>query len=161
ARAATRRLQGMWLDCLVRWLMSAEIGSEQIWIICDELPVLEYQAELTTLLTRGRKRGLACAIAFQNISQLRSIYGRDTAITLTSCPTTQVFLRITEAETAKWASEQLGSRDLERMSVTQLAGVSQFREGINLSSQRVHENIVSPGEIQLLKPFCGYISVAG
>src|SRR5690348_15711677 len=67
ARAATRRMQGMWLDCLVRWLMTAEIGSDQrVWIVADELPVLDYQAELATLLTRGRKRGLCVVIGFQN-----------------------------------------------------------------------------------------------
>ena len=155
-------MQGVWLDSLVRWLMTTEIGGEKrVWIIDDELPLLGFQAELATLLTRGRKRGLCVVIGFQNISQLRLIYGREGATTLTSCPTTQVILRITEAETAKWASEQLGSREVDRITQSQLAGLSTMREGITIGSQRGTESIVTAGEIQLLRPFHGYISVAG
>ena len=83
ARAAIQRLQGVWLDSLLRWLMSAEIGSDQVWIMADELPAMEYQPQIEKLITRGRKRGLAVVMGFQNVSQLRSIYGRDGAITLT------------------------------------------------------------------------------
>jgi type IV secretory pathway TraG/TraD family ATPase VirD4 len=161
ARAAIQRLQGVWLDSLVRWLMSAEIGSDQVWIMADELPAMEYQPQIEKLITRGRKRGLAVVMGFQNVSQLRSIYGRDGAITLTSSPTTKVILRCDEAETAKWASELLGSREVERMTMTQLAGLSTYREGVNLQPHRSTEHIVTAAEIQLLKPFNGYLCVAG
>jgi len=53
ARAAIQRLQGVWLDSLVRWLMSAEIGSGQVWIMADELPALGYQPQIEKLVTRG------------------------------------------------------------------------------------------------------------
>jgi type IV secretory pathway TraG/TraD family ATPase VirD4 len=161
ARAAIQRLQGVWLDSLVRWLMSAEIGSDQVWIMADELPAMEYQPEIEKLVTRGRKRGLAVVMGFQNVSQLRSIYGADGAITLTSSPTHKVILRCDEAETAKWASDLLGSREVERLSMTQLAGLSTMREGVNLQPQRTNEHIVTPAEIQLLQPFHGYLCVAG
>jgi energy-coupling factor transporter ATP-binding protein EcfA2 len=161
ARAAIQRLQGVWLDSLVRWLMSAEIGSDQVWIMADELPAMEYQPQIEQLVTRGRKRGLAVVMGFQNVSQLRSIYGHDGAVTLTSSPTTKVILRCDEAETAKWASELLGSREIERMNMTQLAGLSAMREGVNLQPQRTTEHIVTAAEVQLLKPFQGYLCVAG
>jgi energy-coupling factor transporter ATP-binding protein EcfA2 len=161
ARAAIQRLQGVWLDSLVRWLMSAEIGSDQVWIMADELPAMEYQPQIEKLVTRGRKRGLAVVMGFQNVSQLRSIYGADGAITLTSSPTTKVILRCDEAETAKWASDLLGSREVERINMTQLAGLSTMREGVNLQPQRTNEHIVTPAEIQLLQPFQGYLCVAG
>ncbi|HEX4209818.1 MAG TPA: type IV secretion system DNA-binding domain-containing protein, partial [Candidatus Binataceae bacterium] len=161
ARAAIQRLQGVWLDSLVRWLMSAEIGSGQVWIMADELPAMEYQPQIEKLITRGRKRGLSAVLGFQNVSQLRSIYGADGAITLTSSPTTKVILRCDEAETAKWASELLGSREVERINMTQLAGLSTMREGVNLQPQRTSEHIVTAAEIQMLKPFHGYLCVAG
>jgi type IV secretory pathway TraG/TraD family ATPase VirD4 len=161
ARAAIQNLQGVWLDSLVRWLMSAEIGSEQVWIMADEFPALEYQPQVEKVVTRGRKRGIAVVIGFQNISQLRSIYGRDGAVTLTSSPTTKVIMRSDEAETAKWASELLGSREIERINMTALTGLSAYREGMNLQSHRTNEHIVAPAEIQLLKPFQGYLCVAG
>jgi len=161
ARAAIQRLQGVWLDSLVRWLMSAEIGSDQVWIMADELPAMEYQPQIEKLVTRGRKRGLAVVMGFQNVSQLRSIYGPDGAIILTSSPTTKIILRCDEAETAKWASDLLGIREVERINMTQLAGLSTMREGVNLQPQRTNEHIVTPAEIQLLQPFHGYLCVAG
>jgi type IV secretory pathway TraG/TraD family ATPase VirD4 len=161
ARAAIQRLQGVWLDSLVRWLMSCDIGSDQVWVMADELPAMEYQPQIEQLVVRGRKRGLAVVMGFQNVSQLRSIYGRDGAVTLTSSPTTKVILRCDEAETAKWASELLGSREIERMNMTQLAGLSSMREGVNLQPQRTTEHIVTPAEVQLLKPFQGYLCIAG
>jgi len=161
ARAAIQTLQGVWLDSLVRWLMSADISSDQVWIMADELPALGYQPQIEKLVTRGRKRGLAVVMGFQNVSQLRSIYGRDGAITLTSSPTTKVILRCDEAETARWASELLGSREIERLSMTQLAGLSAYREGVNLQPQRTTEHIVTPAEVQLLQSLQGYLCVAG
>jgi type IV secretory pathway TraG/TraD family ATPase VirD4 len=161
ARAAIQTLQGVWLDSLVRWLMCAAIGSDQVWIMADELPALGYQPQIENLVTRGRKRGLAVVMGFQNVSQLRSIYGRDGAVTLTSSPTTKVILRCDEADTARWASDLLGSREIERLSMTQLAGLSTYREGVNLQPHRSTEHIVTPAEIQLLKSLHGYLCVAG
>ena len=83
------------------------------------------------------------------------------AITLTSSPTHKIILRCDEAETAKWASDLLGSREVERLNMTQLAGLSTMREGINLQPQRTNEHIVTPAEIQLLQPFHGYLCIAG
>jgi hypothetical protein len=161
ARAAIQSLQGVWLDALTRWLMAADIGSEQVWIIADELPAMGYQSQIEQLLIRGRKRGIAVVIGFQNVSQLRAIYGRDRTVTMTSAPTTKVILRCDEAETAKWASDLLGSREIERTEMTMLAGLSNMREGVNLNARRTTEHIVTPAEIQLLKPFHGYLCVAG
>ena len=161
ARAAIQSLQGVWLDSLVRWLMTSEIGSEQVWIFVDELPAMGYQTQIERLLTRGRKRGISTVIGFQNVAQLRAIYGKDTTVTMTSAPTTKVILRCDEAETAKWASDLLGSREIERTEMTMLAGLSNMREGVNLSARRTSEHIVTPAEVQLLQPFHGYLCVAG
>jgi energy-coupling factor transporter ATP-binding protein EcfA2 len=161
ARAAIQTLQGVWLDTLVRWLMSNEIGSNQVWIMADEMPALGYQPQIKMFITRGRKRGLAVVMGFQNISQLRAIYGDDDAITLTSSPTTKVILRCDEEGTAEWASKMLGSRELIETSMTQVAGVSAMREGINLQNQKREERIVSPAQIQLLQSLHGYLCVAG
>lgn len=161
ARAAIQKLQGVWLDSLVRWLMSAEIGSDQVWIMADEFPALEYQPQVEKVVTRGRKRGICVVMGFQNVSQLRSIYGRDGAITLTSSPSTKIIMRCDEAETAKWASELLGSHEIVRLDMTALTGVSSHREGINLQPHRSTEHIVTAAQVQLLKPLEGYLCVAG
>lgn len=158
---AIRVLQGLWLDCLVRWLMTANIGSDQTWVMADELASLGHQPQIEKLLTRGRKRGLAVVIGLQNVSQLQAIYGREGAITLTSSPSTKVILRVDETETAEWASKLIGNHEVERLTMTQLAGRSTYREGINLSPHRTIEPLVLPDEIKLLQPFTGYLCLAG
>jgi Type IV secretion-system coupling protein DNA-binding domain len=158
---AIRVLQGLWLDCLVRWLMTADIGSDQTWVMADELASLGHQPQIEKLLTRGRKRGLAVVLGLQNVSQLQAIYGREGCITLTSSPSTKVILRVDETETAKWASELIGNHEVERLTMTQLAGRSAYREGINLQPHRGVEPLVLPDEIKLLQPFTGYLCIAG
>jgi type IV secretory pathway TraG/TraD family ATPase VirD4 len=157
------RLQALWLDSLVRWLLGADLerADGQVWIVIDELAVLGYQAQLEQLVTRGRKRGLCVVMGFQNVSQLRSIYGRDRTTTLTSAPTTKVILRCDEAETAEWASEQLGKHEVVRLEMTALAGLSNYREGINLQPHRGVEAIVMAAEVQSLKEYEGYVCIAG
>lgn len=163
SRAALVRLQALWLDSLVRWLLGADLehAGRQVWIMIDELAVLGYQPQLEQLVTRGRKRGLCVVMGFQNVSQLRSIYGRDRTTTLTSAPTTKVILRCDEAETAQWASEQLGKHEVVRVEMTALAGLSSYREGLNLQPHRSVEPIVMAAEVQSLREYEGYLCVAG
>jgi type IV secretory pathway TraG/TraD family ATPase VirD4 len=162
AQAVVQPMQGIWFDCLIRWLLDADIeGEDQTWIVADELPALDYQPNILTLLTRGRKRRLPVVMGFQNVSQMRSIYGRDGTVTLTSSPTTKVVLRCDEPETALWCSDLIGKHEVERLQITQLAGLSSYREGVNLSPHRSIEPLVLPAEIQKLEPFHGYLCIAG
>ena len=100
-------------------------------------------------------------LGFQNISQLRSIYGRDRADTLAASPTTKLIMRCDEAGTAAWASEQIGRREVIRMDMTTLTGLSNYREGFNLQPRQNVESLVLPGEVQMLKPFEAYLCMAG
>ena len=162
ARAAIQRQQGVWLDCLVRWLMSCDRPSDRVWIVADELPAMGYQPTIAeTLLPRSRKRGIACVIGFQSISQLRAIYGRDTAVSITSSPSIKCLFRADETETAEWAAELLGKHEVERLQMTQLAGLSNYREGVNIQPHRSSEHLVMADEIKRLETFCGYLAVAG
>jgi hypothetical protein len=161
SRIATQKLQGVWLDLLTRCLRSNEIGFERVWIFADEFASFGRQPELVDVATGGRKRGISLVLGFQNVSQLRDIYGRDTAITLVSSPTTKIILRCDEPETAKWASDLIGNREITRPQMTSLAGVSGMREGINITSHRSTEPTVMPAQIQLLKELHGYLCIAG
>jgi type IV secretory pathway TraG/TraD family ATPase VirD4 len=160
-RDAVQALQGIWLDCLARWLRARPFHSQHVWIFAEECAAMGYQPELKEIATRGRKRDLSLVMNVQSISQLREIYGHDGAITLISAPSTKVILRVDESEMAEWASQQLGSREVQRLQMAQLAGVSSYREGINLQPQRVVERIVLADEIKLLPRLSGYICIAG
>jgi type IV secretory pathway TraG/TraD family ATPase VirD4 len=100
-------------------------------------------------------------LGLQTISQLRTIYGPEGAVTLTASPSTKLIMRVDETETANAASELIGRHEIERLTMTQLAGLSTYREGVNLAPHRTIETLVMADEIKLLKPFTGYLCVAG
>jgi type IV secretory pathway TraG/TraD family ATPase VirD4 len=163
SRAAALPLQNVWLDCLVRQLLTSDLttASGQVWIVIDELGALDYQGQLENLVVRGRKRGLCVVFGFQAVSQLQSIYGRDRTITLLSAPATKLILRSDEAETAEWASRTLGQREVVRLQMTTLTGPSLYRDGFNLQPHQTLERVVLPAEIQKLPPLEGYLCIAG
>ena len=163
SRAAALPLQNVWLDCLVRQLLTTDLGAtnEQVWIIIDELGALDYQGQLENLVVRGRKRGLCVVLGFQAVSQLHSIYGRDRTVTLLSAPATKLILRSDEAETAEWASRTLGQREVVRLQMTTLTGPSLYRDGFNLQPHQTLERVVLPAEIQKLPALEGYLCIAG
>jgi len=45
--------------------------------------------------------------------------------------------------------------------MTQLAGLSTYREGVNLQPHRSVDPLVLPDQIKLLRPFTGYLCLAG
>lgn len=139
ARAALHQLQGVWFDSIIRWLLSRPIGPTKVWLIADELATLGYQPQLTPALTRLRKYGVRVVIGFQNISQLRSIYGHDGAISLIGAPRTKVILLTEEPETTEWLSKLIGGREDE-------GKVSR---------------LVLPSQIASLKPLSGYVAIGG
>ena len=158
SREAALPLQSLWLDCIVRRLMAAEESRSHVWIIADELPVLRRQAELETLVVRGRKRGLCAVLGFQAITQLRAIYGHDQTATLAAAPATKFILRTGEAETARWSSAQIGERELMRREVGQSLN---RKNGYTIHPRRQVESAVLASEIQMLPPFEGYLCIAG
>jgi len=162
ARAAIQRQQGCWLDAIVRSLMERPIGADPVWIVADEFPQMGFQPQIAeTVLPRGRKRNICCILGFQSVAQLRSIYSRDGAVNITSAPAIKCVLRADETETAQWCAELLGKHDIQRMQQVQLAGLSNYREGVTLQPQRLSEYLVTPDEIKHLATLHGYLAVAG
>jgi hypothetical protein len=162
ARAAIQALQGCWLDAIVRSLMERPIGAEPVWIVADEFAQMGFQTQIAeTVLPRGRKRNICCIIGYQTIAQLRQIYTHDGAVNITAAPAIKCFLQADETETATWCAELLGKHEVTRWSQTQLAGMSSYREGINIQPARVSELLVTADEIKRLPTLHGYLAVAG
>jgi Type IV secretion-system coupling protein DNA-binding domain len=161
SREAALPLQSVWLDCIVRRLMADDGSRGKVWIIADELPVLRRQAELETLGVRGRKRGLCAVLGLQAITQLRAIYGHDQTATLAAAPATKLILRTGEAETARWSSSQIGEREVTRGLVGQSALLSESRDGFTIHPHRQVESVALASEIQMLRPFEGYLCITG
>jgi type IV secretory pathway TraG/TraD family ATPase VirD4 len=161
-RAAISPLQGLWLDLLVRWLMTTEIGSDQVWVINDELAESGRQPNILKLLTRGRKRGISVVFGLQAASQVKALYGPEDAATLIGSPSTKLIMRVDETEAAQWASDLIDSHEVERLQMAQSAsGQAPDKWGLNLQPQRSIERLVLPAEIKLLEKLHGYLCIAG
>jgi type IV secretory pathway TraG/TraD family ATPase VirD4 len=161
-KAAVESIQGIWLDLITRWLRNRPIGnSRHVWIFIEEAASLGYQNEIKEVATRGRKRQISLVLSVQSISQLREIYGHDGATVLLSAPGNKVIFRIDETEMAEWGSKLLGEREIEKISMTQLAGVDVYREGVNLQAQRLIERIILPDEIKRLPDLEAYLCIGG
>jgi len=161
SREAALPLQSVWLDCIVRRLMADDGSRGKVWIIADELPVLRRQAELETLVVRGRKRGLCAVLGLQAITQLRAIYGHDQTATLAAAPATKLILRTGEAETARWSSAQIGEREVSRGLLGQSTRMGESRDGFTIHPHRQVESVALASEIQMLRPFEGYLCITG
>ena len=140
SNSAALPLANLWLDLIVGRLLNSAGDRRRVWIVVDELPVLGRQAKLETLVTRGRKRGLAAVLGFQSIAQLRRIYGHEQAAVLASMPSTKLLLRVDEPETAAFIARQIGEREALREEI----GISTAEHGnrYNLHPARRTEPVV-------------------
>ncbi len=157
--SAALPLANLWLDLIVGRLLNSASDRRRVWIVVDELPVLGRQAKLETLVTRGRKRGLAAVLGFQSIAQLRRIYGHEQAAVLASMPSTKLLLRVDEPETAAFIARQIGEREALREEI----GMSTAEHGnrFNIHPTRRTEPVVMASEIQRLPKLEGYLCIAG
>ncbi|MGO9454510.1 MAG: type IV secretion system DNA-binding domain-containing protein [Candidatus Binataceae bacterium] len=158
SNSAALPFANLWLDLLVGRLLNSN-SRRRVWIIVDELPVLGRQAKLETLVTRGRKHGLAAILGFQSIAQLRRIYGHEQAAVLASMPSTKLLLRVDEPETATFIARQIGERETLRDEI----GISTAERGHRFNSHpsRRTEPVVMASEIQRLPRLEGYLCIAG
>lgn len=135
-------LISLWLDTLI--LRSMEKHDRPLWFFIDELPTLNRLPQLHTALTETRKFNVRFVLGFQGRSQIEQRYGGD-ADTLLSQPKTKVFFRTSDPRSAKWVSEAIGEREIERLHESRSKG--------NTSSQsfelnRSVEPIALPSEIE-------------
>ena len=159
SNSAALPLANLWLDLVVGRLLNSASDRRRVWIVVDELPVLGRQAKLETLVTRGRKRGLAAVLGFQSIAQLRRIYGHEQAAVLASMPSTKLLLRVDEPETAAFIARQIGERETLREEI----GISTADHGnrYNIHPARRTEPVVMASEVQRLPKLEGYLCIAG
>ena len=159
SNSAALPLANLWLDLIVGRLLGSADHRRKIWILVDELPVLGRQAKLETLVTRGRKRGLAAVLGFQSIAQLPRIYGQEQAAVLASMPSTKLILRVDEPETAPFLARQIGERESLHQEIGMSAGQDDHR--FNIHPTRRTEAVVMAAEIQRLPKLEGYLCIAG
>ncbi|HKX27028.1 MAG TPA: type IV secretion system DNA-binding domain-containing protein [Blastocatellia bacterium] len=86
----------------------------RIWIILDEFVRAGRLPGAVELATKGRSKGAAMVLGFQDVDGLRAVYGKEVAHEILGQCSNIALLRMNSTETAEWASDVVGeyrSRD--------------------------------------------------
>lgn len=81
------------------------------WFFLDEVRQAGKLDGLSALMTKGRSKGAAVLLGFQDIHGLHDVYGREAANELVGQCNTKALLRLNSPETARWASQLFGSSE--------------------------------------------------
>lgn len=159
-----------WIDMLVlSGLERAEqSGTQQTWIIIDELDSIGVIGGLKEAVTRLRKSNIAVVAAIQDMNQLVERYGRETAQTLFGCFSNRLYLRCGTSELAEKVAKELGEAEFEEtrtQTARSLNRQSQSRtskgENTSLSSQYTRSPVQLATEIRNLPTRTGFVTFAG
>jgi type IV secretory pathway TraG/TraD family ATPase VirD4 len=122
AREATDTLNRLFFRQLSKFLISRDgvIEKDETWIFLDELREAGRLDGLRQLLLRGRSKGVAVAMGFQDVQGIYAAYGEHEGAELIGAAQNLVLLHINPSapKTAEWASSVFGTRRLEERSRT-------------------------------------------
>ncbi len=105
---------------IFRRLTELVLGSEELrpgdtrrtWFFLDEVREAGRLDGLSRLLTKGRSKGAAVVLGFQDIAGLHDVYGPEVAEELVGQCANKAILRLNSPKTAAWASSLLGTREV-------------------------------------------------
>jgi type IV secretory pathway TraG/TraD family ATPase VirD4 len=157
-REGLRRLDAAWFNILIGKLLSVNPREVKrpCWILVDEAHSLKRLPALETALVEGRKSFLKIVIGTQNKAQLEQWYDR-AAATILAAPHTKTFLRTGEAEAAKWVSDMIGRREIEKPRVSATASVQRHgRDSLSYSNTIEQQVVITHEQIMALPNLNGY-----
>ena len=155
---ALKPLISVWIDVAARNLLSLTPSFDRrIWLLVDELASLHRLSSLNVLLSQGRKYGVCNVTAFQDIHQLRSIYGRDEAEALLSMYNTNLCYRTKCPDTAMWMSRLTGQREIIEKREGFSYGANDIRDGVSVQQERRKEPLILDTEFLKLNDCEAYM----
>ncbi|HEU0195997.1 MAG TPA: type IV secretion system DNA-binding domain-containing protein [Nevskiaceae bacterium] len=140
---------------IVQTLSLAPSPARNIWFFVDEFGSYPRIADLPQILTQGRKFGGRVVLGYQSVAQLESRYGRPGSQSILSCIGTHLVLRQGDPQSAEWASQLLGKREVIRHTA------SSSIHGTTDSEQIRDEPVVHPADLARLPDLVGYLRVPG
>lgn len=159
---AVQPLISAMMDIGINNLGELPVGNKsKTWIIFDEVASLNHLPSLEKGLTVSRNFGGCFVIALQSISQLTRRYGPHDAETISSNCSSKIILKVGNNDTAKWASQLIGTQEIEEYKEGLSYGAHQMRDGVNLNKQRSERSIALASEILSLPKFTGYALMTG
>ena len=149
-----------WLEIAINSLLSLKQDqNRKIWIILDELPSLHMLPSLNSGIAESRQFGGCFVLSLQLMAQLRSIYGKDDAETISGLAKTRVIFSSPDEDTARWCSNSLGKKEQEDVKKNISYGANEIRDGVSLNTHQTTENLVIPTEIMNLHNLECYIKL--
>ena len=159
---ALKPLISVWLDIAARGILSLpQSAKRRIWFLIDELASLHRLNSLPLLLSEARKFGGAVVTAFQDLHQLRAIYGRDEAEALLSMYNTNLCYRTKCPDTAHWMSRLTGQRELIEQREGYSYGANDIRDGVSVHQEQRKEPLVLDIEFLNLNDHEAYLVLPG
>jgi type IV conjugative transfer system coupling protein TraD len=141
-------------------LMSMPVNHERrVWLIIDELPSLHQIPSISSGLTQSRQFGGCIVLGSQVFAEIRDLYGREAANTISGNCNTRLCLSTPDMETARWLSDSLGRELSERMNMGFSYGAEPIRDGMNYSRREDLQPIVLPSDIMGLPKLRGYLKM--
>ena len=124
------------------------------YIVLDEAPAMGKLNKLKDLATEGRSKGVSLTLGFQEVDDMRKVYGReDTTAILGQC-NCKSFLRLSSAETAEWASRLFSEREFMDISFSENTNADNPdpKQSITKSWNRRTTKVVMPIELMSIPP---------
>lgn len=107
------------------------------WFFLDELREAGRLDSLNSLLLKGRSKGAAVVISFQDIEGLRDVYGEHKANEIVANCSNLALLRTNSADTADWAARMFGKfMVMERDSSSGVSGSELTRSSTTRLTER-------------------------
>lgn len=154
---ASKPLLACWLECAASAMLGLSPSAKRrVWFLLDELADLPRVDNLSRLLPEGRKFGAAVVLTFQAIGQMRNRYGNDLSQSMLGCCNTKLFLQLTDGESRRWASDTIGSCEVEVHTMTGALGEGDDPARITLGRHRTIRPAVFESELRLPR-YKGYL----
>lgn len=152
-----------WIDCAAAALLSlGERRERRCWVIVDEVKSLYRLPSLPDLMAEGRGFGACVVLGFQDLAQLRDVYGPDAAKSMSAVLGTKVLFKIADPETARWGADVLGEVEEEVVKEsTRYDAAGDTPKGVQLASQRVVRHLVMPAQLQRQPAFTCWVQLSG
>ena len=150
-------LISVYMETSINSLLSVKQRSSKTWIFLDELPSLHYLPSLQSGLAESRQFGGSFVLSLQLMAQLRDIYGRDKAESVSGLCRNRVVFSTPDEETANWCAGSLGKIEEENLKENFSYGANDIRDGVNLNRHTQVKNAIYPIEIMNLPDLHCYI----
>ena len=167
--AALRSVIAAWVRLAIFEAMTGPERDQRLWFVMDELDALGAVDGLKDALTRLRKFGGRCVLAFQSIAQVASTYGAGDAQTIVENCGNTLILRCSGSDsggTAHFASRLIGDREVLRQQTSRgrdrdgLFAAGGHRRSTQSTVQQITEAAIMPSQLEQLPDLVGYLKTA-